>query len=132
MTVDEAIREMQGKSKLTGRATIDYAQKQLAEGEKVFAAASANIQSHHGNFPGLFVFTDQRLLAVSGLPGIRRAISLPLTQLLKCKSRKTPLSYTISVSSGTDGFSAMLSPETGEKFAPYISALENAVNKRYS
>ena len=71
MTIDDAIREIQGKSAgITGRATVEYAQKQLREGEKVFAAASANIQAHRGNFPGLIVFTDQRLFAASGLPGV--------------------------------------------------------------
>lgn len=133
MTIDEALREIQGKpAGITGRGAVQYAQEQLAEGEKVFAAASANIQSHHGNFPGLIVFTDQRLFAVSGLPGIRRLISLPLKDLLSCKSKKSPLAYNVTVRAQTDGFSAMLSPQTGDNFAPYISALEKAVGKRYS
>ena len=100
--------------------------------QKVFAAASANIQSHHGNFPGLIVFTDQRLIAVSALPGIRRLISLPLKDLLSCKSKKSPLAYNVTVKAQTDGFSAMLSPKAGDNFAPYILALERAVEKRYS
>jgi len=132
MTINEALREIQGRSAgLTGRGAVQYAQGQLAEGEKVFAAASANIQSHHGNFPGLIVFTDQRLFAVSGLPGIRRLISLPLRELLTCKSRKSPLAYNVTVRAQTDGFSAMLSPQAGENFAPYILALQKAVAKRY-
>lgn len=133
MTIDEALKEIQGKTAgITSRGAVQYAQEQLAEGEKVFAAASANIQSHHGNFPGLIVFTDQRLIAVSALPGIRRLISLPLKDLLSCKSKKSPLAYNVTVKAQTDGFSAMLSPKAGDNFAPYISALERAVEKRYS
>jgi hypothetical protein len=132
MTIDEAVREIQGKSAgITGRASVSYAREQMEEGEKIFAAASANIQSRHGNFPGVIVFTDRRLLAAGALPGIRRAISLPLTKLKTCKSRKSPLSYTVSLKTGTDGFSAVLSPRAGESFAPYISALERAVSGRY-
>ena len=133
MTIDEALKEIQGKTAgITSRGAVQYAQEQLAEGEKVFAAASANIQSHHGNFPGLIVFTDQRLIAVSALPGIRRLISLPLKDLLSCKSKKSPLAYNVTVKAQTDGFSAMLSPKAGDNFAPYILALERAVEKRYS
>ena len=133
MTIDEAIREIQGKSAgITGRATVEYAQKQLQEGEKVFAAASANIQAHRGNFPGLIVFTDQRLFAASGLPGVRCLISLPLREPISCKDRKTPLSYSVTAATGTDSFTAMLSPQAGGNFAPYISALAGAVRKRYA
>lgn len=132
MTIEEAVREIQGKpAGITGRASLSYAQEQIEEGEKVFAAAPANIQSHHGNFPGVIVFTDRRLLAAGGLPGIKRAVSLPLTKLMTCKSRKSPLSYTVTLKTGTDGFSAVLSPQAGEGFAPYISALERAVSGRY-
>lgn len=116
---------------LTGRATVNYAQEQLEEEEKVFAAASANIQSHHGNYPGMIVFTDKRMFAVSGLPGIRRSISLSLKELRSCKSKKSPLSYTVTLKTNIDGFSAVLSPQAGENFSPYISALERAVSKRY-
>lgn len=133
MTIDEAIKEIQGKSVgITGRGTVKHAQELLEEEEKVFAAATANIQSHRGKYPGIIVFTDQRMLAVGGLPGIKRSISLPLKGLMSCKSRKSPLSYTVSVTTSTDGFSAMLSPQAGEKFAPYISALEKAVSRRYA
>lgn len=132
MTIDEAIRQIEGKAPgITVRATVQYAQSQLPEDEKVFAAASATIRSHHGNFPGVIVFTDKRMLAVSGLPGIRRSITLPLRELLSCKSKKTPLAYNLKIATKTDSFSAMLSPKPGENFAPYISALERAVSKRY-
>lgn len=79
----------------------------------------------------MIVFTDKRLLAAGGLQGIRRTISLPLTQLETCKSRKSPLSYTVTLKAGTDGFNAVLSPQAGENFAPYISALERAVSGRH-
>lgn len=132
MNIDEALRQIQGESAgLTGRAIVNYAQEQLEEEEKVFAAASANIQSHHGNYPGMIVFTDKRMFAVSGLPGIRRSISLPLKELRSCKSKKSPLSYTVTLKTNIDGFSAVLSPQAGENFSPYISALERAVSKRY-
>ena len=44
MTINEAIKEIQGKpAGITGRATVNYAEEQLFDGEKVFAAAPANI-----------------------------------------------------------------------------------------
>lgn len=53
MTAGEAVREIQGKpSGLTGRAWVTYAQEQIENEEKVFAAAQANIQSRHCNFRG--------------------------------------------------------------------------------
>ena len=133
MTINEAIMEIQGKSAgITGQAAVRYAQEQLFEGEKVFAAASANIRSSHGNYPGIIVFTDQRLFAAGGLPGMRRSISLPLKELRLCKDMGSPLSYTVSVSSKTDSFNAILSPRAGKNFSQYISALKNAFAGRYS
>ena len=133
MTINEAIMEIQGKSAgIAGRGAVKYAQEQLFEGEKVFAAASANIRSRHGNYPGIIVFTDQRLFVAGGLPGMRRAISLPLKELRSCKDMRSPLSYTVSVSSKTDSFNAVLSPQAGKNFSQYISALKNAFTGRYS
>ena len=97
MTVNEAIRQIQGKGPgLTERASVKFAQAQIREEEKVFAAAPVSIRSRHGNFPAVIVFTDKRLLAAGGLPGIRRAISLPLAGLLSCRSRKSPLSCNVT------------------------------------
>ena len=133
MTINEAIKEIQGKpAGITGRATVNYAQDQLSEKEKVFAAAPANIRSHHGNYPGIIVFTDQRLFAASGIPGIRRTISLPLKGLRECGDLKSPLSYTVSLATSTDRFSAMLSPQAGKNFAPYFSALKKALTGGFS
>ena len=133
MTINEAIKEIQGKpAGITGRATVNYAEEQLFDGEKVFAAAPANIRSHHGNYPGIIVFTDKRLFAASGMPGIRRIISLPLKELRECRDLKSPLSYTISLAANTDSFSAMLSPQTGKNYAPYFSALKRALTGGYS
>ena len=133
MTINEAIKEIQGKpAGITGRATVNYAEEQLFDGEKVFAAAPANIRSHHGNYPGIIVFTDKRLFAASGMPGIRRIISLPLKELRECRDLKSPLSYTVSLATNTDSFSAMLSPQTGKNYAPYFSALKRALTGWYS
>ncbi len=121
MTINEAIKEIQGKpAGITGRATVNYAEEQLFDGEKVFAAAPANIRSHHGNYPGIIVFTDKRLFAASGMPGIRRIISLPLKELRECRDLKSPLSYTISLAANTDSFSAMLSPQAGKTTRPFF------------
>ena len=133
MTINEAIKEIQGKpAGITGRATVNYAEEQLFDGEKVFAAAPANIRSHHGNYPGIIVFPDKRLFAASGMPGIRRIISLPLKELRECRDLKSPLSYTVSLATNTDSFSAMLSPQTGKNYAPYFSALKRALTGWYS
>ena len=133
MSIDEAVREIQGKSAgITGRATVQYAQELLSQGEKVFAAAFANIRSHHGNYPGIIVFTDQRLFAASGLPGIRRSISLPLKELRECRDLRSPLSYNVSLATGKDSFSALLSPQAGKNFAPYIFSLKRALSGAYS
>lgn len=132
MTINDALKEIQGKpAGITGRATVNYAQDQLFDGEKVFAAASANIRSHHGNYPGIIVFTDQRLFAASGMPGIRRTISLPLKELRECRDLKSPLSYTVSLATNMDSFSAVLSPQAGKNFAPYFSALKRALTGGY-
>ena len=133
MTINEAIKEIQGKpAGITGRATVNYAEEQLFDGEKVFAAAPANIRSHHGNYPGIIVFTDKRLFAASGMPGIRRIMSLPLKELRECRDLKSPLSYTVSLATNTDSFSAMLSPQTGKNYAPYFSARKRALTGWYS
>ena len=133
MTINEAIKAIQGKSAgLTGRATVNYAQDQLYREEKVFAASSANIRSHHGNYPGIIVFTDQRLFAASGMPGIRRTISLPLKDLRQCRDLKSPLSYNVSLATKLDRFSAVLSPQAGKNFAPYFSALKRALSGELS
>ena len=119
MTINEAIKEIQGKSAgITGRATVNYAEEQLFDGEKVFAAAPANIRSHHGNYPGIIVFTDKRLFAASGMPGIRRTIPLPLKELRECRDLKSPLSYTISLAANTDSYTQCCLPRQAKTTRP--------------
>lgn len=128
MTIDDAIKKIQGKpAGVTARATVQYAQGQLSVGERVFAAVTANVHTHHGHYPGVVVLTDKRVFAACGLPGIHRLKSFPLEQLRSCSDKKSPMTYNISFGTETDSFHAALSASACEKFAPYMSDLKKVI-----
>lgn len=130
MTIDDAIKKMQGRSAgVTARATVQYAQEQLIPGERVFAAVTANIHTHTGHFPGVIVLTDKRVMAACGLPGIKRLKSFPLDQIRTCSDRKTPMTYNVSFGTDHDSFHAAFSPRAGENFAPYMADLKMVVDQ---
>ena len=53
-------------------------------------------------------------------------------RLRECRDLKSPLSYTVSLATSTDSFSAMLSPQAGKNFVPYFSALKKALTGGFS
>ena len=53
-------------------------------------------------------------------------------RLRECRDLKSPLSYTVSLATSTDRFSAILSPQAGKNFAPYFSALKRALTGGFS
>ena len=128
MTIGDAIIKIQGKpAGVTARATVQYAQKQLEEGERVFAAVTANIHTHQGHYPGVVVLTDRRIFSACGLPGIQRLKSFPLGDLRTCGDKKSPMTYNVSVGTDRDSFHAALSSHAGENFAPYVSDLKKVI-----
>ena len=130
MTIDEAIKKIQGKpAGVTARPTVQYAQEQLESGERVFAAVTANIHTHTGHFPGVIALTDKRVLAACGLPGIKRLKSFPLDQLRTCGDKKTPMTYNVSFGTDHDSFHAALSAHAGEQFAPYSADLKMVISR---
>lgn len=48
------------------------------------------------------------------------------------RNLKSPLSYTVSLATKLDRFSAVLSPQAGKNFAPYFSALKRALSGELS
>ena len=130
MTIDGAIRKIQGKYGVTARASVEYAQEQVRPDERVFAAFTANIYTHHGHFPGVAALTDQRVFAVCGLPGIRRLVEYPLEALTMCRDSKSPLTYKVSFGTDRDSFQAALSTQAGENFAPYAADLKQMIAMR--
>lgn len=128
MTIEEAIIKIQGKpAGVTARASVRYAQEQLEKDEKVFAAATANIHTHRGHFPGVLVLTGQRVCAACGLPGIHRLKSFPIGEITSCSDKKSPMEYKVSFGTDSDSFQAVLSSRAGENFAPFMSDLKKVL-----
>lgn len=125
MTVSEAILKTQGSGAgLLNRLSVKYAQTLLEPGESVSAAVIANIFTRKERFPGVVALTDRRILAVCGLPGIRRCVSCTLGSLEARKEKPTAIRYQASFSDEGGAFSMTLDPDTGERFARQIAAFE--------
>ena len=123
MTVNEAIRQMNGKGAgLLNRRSVQYAQSQLLAGEEVLTAVLANVSTPKERFPGIVVLTDRRIFAVCGLPGVRRSIVLPLEHLT-CQEAPGALYYKAVLSSGAEGFAFTVNPEVGERFSRWLAVL---------
>ena len=130
MTVNEAIIQTQGsKPGFINRRSADYAQTLLEPGEAVTAAVVANIFTRREHFPGVVVLTDRHILAVCGLPGIRRRIICDLERLDKCVEKPTAITYSASFAAGENAFSMTIDPDTGEKFSQRIAILRSGTGK---
>lgn len=124
MTVSEAIKQTQGKrAGLVNQASARYADTLLLPEECVIAAVVANIATSKESFPGVVVLTDRRVMAVCGLPGIKRAIVLKLDELKKCEETNSVLNYKAAFFGEKDRFSLTVSPDVGEKFSRCIAVL---------
>ena len=125
MTVNEAIRQIQGKQAgMMNRYSAQYAQTLILPGETVTAAVVANIATPRERFPGIVVLTDRRVMAVCGLPGIKRSVTCDIHRLEKCEETPSALHYKATFSDGTNAFSLTVNPEIGEKFSRHIAVLK--------
>ena len=123
MTVSEAILKTQERGAgFWTRSAVKYAQTLLKPEEVILAAVTANISTRKEHFPGVVVLTDRRVLAVCGLPGIRRGISCSTDS--PCVEKPTALHYQVSFSDRDNGFSMTVDPDTGEKFSRQIAVLK--------
>ena len=124
MTVDEAVEHTQGrKAGFVNRLSAQYAQTLLMPEESVIAAVVANIATRKERFPGVAVLTDCRIMAVCGLPGIRRSVICNLGRLEKCVEKPTAITYSASFAEGENAFSMTVDPDTGEKFSRYLAVM---------
>lgn len=129
MNIDEAIKHTQGKGAgFTLKGTVEYAQSLIKTGEKVAAAVTTTIYpARGGHYPGIVVLTNRRVLAVCGLPGIKREQSFPVKDLLKVEEAESPLTYKVAFRTVDDGFRITLGPTVGKTLSKYIAKL----NERY-
>lgn len=124
MTVNQAILAVQGKPVgMLNRFSSTYAESLLLPDETVLAAAEANIRTSRGHYPGIVVITDQHVMAVCGLPGIRRSIILRRNELEQCAENSTLLQYRASFFTRTAAFSMTVSPDVGEAFSAYVAQI---------
>lgn len=123
MTIREAVRLTEGKNAgIVNRASVQYAETLLLDGEEPSAAVVANIATAREHFPGVVVLTDRRVLAACGLPGIKRAASCGPGWT--CQEDPSAIRYKFTFSDGKNTFSMTIDPDTGERFSRYI-ALSN-------
>ena len=133
MTVSEAIIQMQGSEPgFINRRSADYAQTLLEPEEIVTAAVVANIFTRKEHFPRVVVLTDCHILAVCGLPGIRRRVICDLKRLDKCVEKPTAITYSASFAAGENAFSMTIDPDTGEKFSRRIAVIKGGIGKEKS
>lgn len=124
MTVNEAIQKTQGrKAGIINRVSACYAQSLLLQQETVVTAVVANIKTHRDSFPGVVVLTDQRVMAVCGLPGIKRSVILPIDELERCEEVSTVIQYKATFRTHHDAFGMSIDPDDGEAFSPYVAEI---------
>lgn len=133
MTIQEAVRLTEGKDAgIVNRASVQYAETLLLDGEEPSAAVIANITTAREHFPGVVVLTDRRVLAVCGLPGIKRTAACGAGW--SCLEDPSPLRHKFTFSDGKCSFYAAVDPDTGERFSQCVAcalgeeaaALENS------
>lgn len=125
MTVQDALEKTQGRSPLgADRSAVRYAETMIKADERILVAVSANITARRGHFPGVVVLTDWRVLAVCGLPGIKRVIELRLDALEKREESPSLLRYKALFQTKEDGFTLTVDPETGERFSRCLTVLD--------
>lgn len=118
MTLNEALEKLQNpRPGFANRLSVRYAQSLLLPGERVAAAVIANVATRKERFPGVVVLTDQRLLAVCGLPGIRRAIILGPQWVEHCTEKPSALNYQVQFAAEEGAFSLTVDPDMGERLS---------------
>ena len=120
MTIQEAVRRTQGsEAGLINRLSVRYAETLLLQGEEPSAAVIANISTAREHFPGVVVLTDRRVLAVCGLPGIKRTAVCGAGWT--CQEDPSAIRHKFTFSDGKSAFSMTLDPDTGERFSRHIA-----------
>lgn len=124
MTVNEALKSTQGRGAgIMNKASAKYAQEQILPEEEILAAVVANISARGERFPGVVVLTDQRVMAVCGLPGIKRMISCDIDTMEPCVEAPSAITYKAIFSTKETAFSMSVDPEVGEKFSRCIAVI---------
>ena len=130
-TIHEALLKTQNRGAgLMNRSSEELAQALLEENECVHAAASANIFTRKGHFPGIVAVTNQRVFAACGLPGIRRLISFPMEDLVMCRESVSPLTYRADFQTRTNTFSISLAPAAGKTFSARVKSINDSLKVR--
>ena len=108
---------------MASRASLRYAETLVSAEDPVLAAMTAGITTKTEHFPGIVVLTRRCIMAVCGLPGIKRAVVLELERL-NCRSETSSVfSYKATFRTQEDGFSLTVNPETGERFSRQLAVL---------
>lgn len=124
MTVQEVLHTTQGRDAgSVNQSSVRYAETLLLQGEVPMAAVIANIATRKGRFPGIVVLTDQRVLAVCGLPGIKRSVVIPMNELEKCDESSSFLYYKAIFHGREADISLTVDPEIGERFSRCIAVM---------
>lgn len=120
MTIQEAVRQTQGKDAgIVNRLSVRYAETLLLHGEEPSAAVIANVTVGREKFPGAVVLTDRRMIAVCGLPGIKRVVACG--PRWSCLEDPSAIRHRFMISDGKQSFSMTVDPDTGERFSRYIA-----------
>ena len=120
MTIQEVIRTTQGTDAgIVNRLSVRYAETLLLQDEAPSAAVVANITTAREHFPGIVVLTDRRVLAVCGLPGIKRTAVCGAGWT--CQENPSAIRHKFTFSDGKGAFSMTLDPDTGERFSRHIA-----------
>lgn len=131
MTVQEALQKTQGRDAgSVNRSAVRYAETLLQADEEILSAVIANVVVRRERFPGVVVLTSRRIMAVCGLPGIKRSISLRLDELSRCEERNSFLNYKAAFYTKEDGFALTADPEIGERFSRSLAVL-NGTEKAF-
>lgn len=124
MTVQEALRETQGRDAgAVNRASASYAETLIQSDEHIMAAVICNAATPREHFPGIAVLTDRRILAVCGLPGIKRCVSLPMDEWEGCDEVSSFLNYKAVFRTKETAVSFTVNPEVGERFSRCLAVL---------
>lgn len=130
MTVQDALRKTQGRDAgSVNRASVNYAEAQIQPEEDILAAVVANVTTRRGHFPGVVVLTDRRVLAVCGLPGIKRCAAIPMDELEKCDETSSFLNYKAVFHGRETDIALTVDPEVGERFSRCLAVLNGNVEE---
>lgn len=130
MTVQDALRKTQGRDAGgVNRASVNFAETQIQPEENILAAVIANITTRRGHFPGVIALTDRRVLAVCGLPGIKRCFTIPMDELVKCDETSSFLNYKAVFHGREMEIALTVDPEVGERFSRCLAVLNGNVDE---